>query len=285
MTVTLLRRLLAATAITLWGALHPASAQTKPSYNFAPVNQYGINLTAEYWNPILAYVSDRSGVQLNLKLGRTSADTTAILLANEADFTLSNHLFSPDRQKLGWSVFGRRNTPPIHGALVVAADSPASQLSHLAGMEIGFPGPEATVSYKFTYAHLLAQGIDVKVVFGGNTDGILVQLFSGRVKAAGVNSQLVAGYAKRENKAYRTLWQSEPVYDLPLMVSPRVPPAHAKAVADAFLSMATDPQGLDIIRQTSALVKLPQDAYFVPASASDYGAYFNFYKSAPLSLH
>lgn len=263
----------------------PAGAQTTGSYNFAPVNQYGINLTAEYWNPIIDYVSEKSGVKLNLKIGRTSADTTIMLLAKEADFAFTNHLFNPERQELGWKVFGRRNTPPIHGILATPAESPITQLSQLAGTEVGFPGPEATVSYKFTYGHLLSKGIDVKPVFGGNTDGILVQLFSGKVKAAGVNSQLIQGYATRENKSYRILWQSEPVYDLPLMVSSRVTSSEAKAVSDAFLGMAKDPRGQEIIRNVSKLVKLPEDAWFLPASAKDYSAYLTFFKSAPTRLH
>jgi phosphonate transport system substrate-binding protein len=265
--------------------LHPVPANAAETYNFSPVNQYGISLTAAYWNPIIDYVSEKSGVRLNLKIGRTSADTTAMLLGKEADFAFTNHLFSPDRQHLGWKVFGRRNTPPIHGALVVPAESPITQLSQLAGAEVGFPGPEATVSYKFTYAHLLSRGIDVKPVFGGNTDGILAQLFSGRVKAAGVNSQLMEGYARRENRPYRIMWQSEPVYDLPLMVSPRVPAHEARAVADAFHGMAKDPRGLEIIRNASILVKIPEDAWFLPATAKDYSAYFNFFRTAPAHLH
>ena len=279
------RHLLLAAGLYVLIAARGACAQGQASYNFAPVNQYGINLTAEYWNPIIDYVSEKSGVRLSLKIGRTSADTTAMLLAKEADFAFTNHLFNPERQELGWKVFGRRNTPPIHGVLAAPAESPITQLNQLAGAEVGFPGPEATVSFKFTYAHLLANGVEVKPVFGGNTDGILVQLFSGKVKAAGLNSQLLQGYATRENKAYRILWQSEPVYDLPLMVSPRVSASEAKAVADAFLGMAKDPRGQEIIRNTSKLVKLPEDAWFLPASAKDYSAYLNFFKAAPPRLH
>jgi len=88
----------------------------KPVYALSPVNQYDINLTAAYWNPIMQYVSEKSGVKLKLKIGRTSADTTAYVLAQE----------------------------------------------------VVFPGPEALVAYKFPYAHLLSQDIDVKGVFGGN---------------------------------------------------------------------------------------------------------------------
>ena len=100
---------LACIAFTPW-----ASAQDTGTYRFSTVNQYGIELTAKYWNPIIDYVSKKSGVKLQLKIGRTSADTTAYVLANEVEFIFSNHLFSPDRDSLGWKVFVRRQTPPIH---------------------------------------------------------------------------------------------------------------------------------------------------------------------------
>jgi phosphonate transport system substrate-binding protein len=69
-------------------------------YNFSPVNQYNLQVSASFWNPIIRYVSHRSsGVRLNLKLGRTSADTTSYVLAREVDFAFTNHLFSPDRKR------------------------------------------------------------------------------------------------------------------------------------------------------------------------------------------
>ena len=78
-----LRRLATSAMALMMGAL-PAIVQAEsPSYNFSPVNQYGIQLTAAYWNPIITYVSEKSGVKLNLKIGRTSADTTSYVLAKE----------------------------------------------------------------------------------------------------------------------------------------------------------------------------------------------------------
>ena len=43
-------------------------AQEAPVYRFSPVNQYGLELTARYWNPIIEYVSNKSGVKLQLKI-------------------------------------------------------------------------------------------------------------------------------------------------------------------------------------------------------------------------
>ncbi len=223
-------------------------------------------------------------MKLSLKIGRTSADTTAYVLTQEVEFVFSNHLFSPERDQLGWKVFGRRQMPALQGQIVVPADSPITDLSQLKGTEVAFPGPEAFVAYKVPYAQLLNQGVDVKVVFGGNQNGALAQLFAGKVQAAGGNSQLIDSYARRENRKFRVLWSSEPFQDLALMVSGKVPEKDAQAVARAFLGMHQDPKGRDILHQTSQKVGLPMDAYFIAASAADYASYRKFYQTAPPAL-
>ena len=266
-------------AIPQWGLAEP------PSYTFSPVNQYDINLTASYWNPIIAYVSEKSGVKLNLKIGRTSADTTSFVLTREVEFVFTNHLFSPEREQLGWKVFGRRQTPALQGQIVVPEDSPITDLTQLKGQEVAFAGPEAFIVYKVPYAHLLSKGINVKVVFGGNQNAAFAQLFSGKVIAAGANSQLVEGYARREGKKFRVLWSSEPFLDLALMASGKVPDKDVKAVAAAFFEMSKDPRGREILSRASKEVGLPNDAYFIPASGADYAPYRRFYQSAPASLH
>ncbi len=260
----------------------PAAAQ--PEYRFSPVNQANIATAASYWNPIVAYVSEKSGVKLLLKLGRTSADTTAYVLAQEVDFAFTNHLFSPERDQLGWKVFGRRNTPAPHGQILVPADSPITKLAQLEGKEVGFPGPEAFLAYKTTYAQLLQSKINVRTVFGGNMDGAFAQLFSGKVAAVGANSQLAEGYTKREGKQFRVLWSSEPYHDLALMVAPKVPERDAQAVARAFVGMASDPQGREIMANANKLIGLPADAVFIASDGHEYASYRRFYQGAPMSL-
>lgn len=280
--MTTRRTLLAALALALLAP--PAVAAPEEGYRFSPVNQYGITLTAAYWNPIIAYVSERSGVKLTMRIGRTSADTTAYVLAQEVEFVFSNHLFSPEREKLGWKVFGRRQMPPLHGQLVVLEDSPVTDIAQLAGREVAFAGPEAFVIYKVPYAHLLSKKVDVKVVFGGNQDGALAQLVAGKVAAAGGNSQLLEGWQKREGKKLRILWSSEPFHELALMASAKVPDKDVKAVAAAFTGMHKDPKGREVLAQASAAVKLPPEAVFIASDGSEYGAYRRFFQSAPPQL-
>ncbi len=277
-----MRRLIASLAL-LCAGIAPSFAQ-EAAYRFSPINQWDINKTAAYWNPIIQYVSDKSGVKLQLKIGRTSADTTSYVLAQEVEFVFSNHLFSPEREALGWRVFGRRNSPPLHGQIAVPADSPVTTLEQLKGQEVAFAGPEAFVGYKVPYAYLLSKGIEVKAVFGGNQNAAIAQMFAGKARATGSNSMLIEGYANRENKKFRILWTSEPYQDLALMASSKVPDKDLKAVASAFLAMHKDPRGKEILHRASQEVGLDSDAYFISATNADYASYRRFYQTAPAGL-
>jgi phosphonate transport system substrate-binding protein len=279
-----LARRLCAAALAAAALAAPASAE-EPAYRFSPVNQHGIQLTAAYWNPILAYVSQRSGVRLTLKLGRTSAETTAHVLDQEVEFVFTNHLFTPEREQLGWKVFGRRDAPPIRAEIVVLHDSPISSLEELHGKAVAFPSREALAPYKLPYAHLLSRNIAVKAVFAGNMDAALLQMFSGRVAAAGGNSQLLEAFARREARQYKVLWASEPVHDLALMASAKVPERHVEAVAQAFFGMAGDPRGREVLQAASAAVGLAGDPGFVPSDGSEYEPIRRFYRTAPAALH
>jgi len=267
-----------------WGLAAGARAQDAAGYRFSPVPQYAIPLVAAYWNPILAWVSERSGVKLSLKVSRTSAETTSFVLAGDIDFAFTNHLFSPEREHLGWRVFGRRLTPAVQGQIIVPADSPITDLAQLEGKDVAFPGPEALVAYKFTMSQLMARKLSVKPVFGGNMDGALAQLYSGKAVAAGVNSQLAEAHARREGRKYRVLWTSEPLHDLALMASSRVPEKDLQAVAKAFAAMHQDPKGREVLVEVSNLVGLGAEAWFITSDGSEYNAYRRFFQTAPAAL-
>lgn len=260
------------------------AAHAQQTYRFSPVNQWDISRTAAYWNPIIQHVSEKSGVPLQLKIGRTSADTTSFVLAQEVEFVFTNHLFSPERQKLGWKVFGRRVAPELKAQIVVPAASAVTRLEQLRDLEVAFAGPEAFIGYKVPAAHLASLGIPVKNVFSGNQNGAFVQLFSGRAAAVGSNSMLVEGYSAREKRAFRVLWESETYHDLALMASAKVPETQVRAVAAAFFAMHTDAVGRRVLESASKEVALTVNDHFIPASMADYRNYVAWFERAPAHL-
>lgn len=254
----------------------------QPSYGFSVSNQRSPVLSAQYWNPILAYVHKKSGVELRLKMGKTSIETTALTIRGEVQFAYTNHLFTMERAKLGWKVIARPTTDGIRGQIVVPVDSAINRLEDLDRQNVAFPSAEAYVGYRVPMDALLRKGIKVSPMFAGNQEGAIGQMKSGKAAAAGVNEDVMAAFAKRENYAYRVIWSSEEFKDLPVMVSPVVPEHIARAVQQALLGMLADPEGKKILAQGAQLLKLEQPVGFIAASDKDYDNYREFHRKTVL---
>jgi len=262
-------------ALLLAGA---AQAQS-PVYYFSVLNQRSPSLTAQYWNPILAYVSKRADVDLKLKIGKTAPETTALTVRGEAQFAYSNHLFTPERVQLGWRVIARPDTDGIRGQLVVSEESPVRSVEGLQGLTVAFPSAEAFVGFKVPMNALLQRGIQILPIYSGNQEGAIGLLKSGRAMAAGVNEDVITAFGKRESFRYRVLWSSESYNDLAIMANPNfVPESIIRAVQQAFVEMRADQEGKRILAQGAALLKLGHVAGFLAASDSDYENYRKFHR-------
>jgi phosphonate transport system substrate-binding protein len=257
----------------------PVSAigQEKP-YGFNVLNQRSIALTAQYWNPILSYVSAKSGVPLELKLAKTAKEGNAMAEKGAYDFLYTNHFFTPERDKLGYKVIARPVGPGIRSQIVVPADSPAQTLSDLSGKDVAFVSPDGFTGYWLPLDALLAAKVKVNVVFTGNQEASSAQLQFKKVAAAGVNSSIMLRYGRRESFEYRALWTSEIYQDLCIMANPRVSAAKVAAVTSAFAGMAKDPQGKKILEEGAELLKIQGELGFVAADNKDYDNYRAFYR-------
>ncbi|HEY5763629.1 MAG TPA: phosphate/phosphite/phosphonate ABC transporter substrate-binding protein [Rhodocyclaceae bacterium] len=249
-------------------------------YAFGVVPQRSAVLTAQYWNPILNYISTATGIQIELKMARTAPEHAEGIGRGEYDLLYSNHQFKPENDTQGYRVFARPIDASISGQIVVPADSQLQKIEDLAGKEVVFPSQVAFVGFTVPMDGLKRAGIEVKALFAGNQEGAMGQLRAGRAVAAGVNSQVMADYAKREAYGYRVLWASESYLNIPLAAHPRVPAAHVEALRKAFVAMSEDPAGQLVLRTSAALVKQSPPYGFVVASDSEYDNQRRVYRGA-----
>lgn len=254
-------------------------------YAFGVLNQRSLLATAAYWNPILNHVSARSGVPLELHIGRTANETTDRAVAGKLDFAYTNHLFTPKRAQLGWRVLARQDTPGIRGQLVVLSHSPVKTLADLHGQPVAFANPYAFVGYYVPMEALLRADIKVTTLFSGNQEAAMGQLISGQAIAAGVNDQVMADFARRRELKYRVLTESEPYFDLAIMASPRVSLADGEKVRQAFVNMAHDPEGQRVLQQSAQSLGLTQARGFVTANDADYSNYRAFFRQTQVPLN
>ena len=82
-------------ALAAFGA--PGWSQNQP-LSFGVIIWRSPVLTARFWNPILRYVSDKSGVPLQLKVANTGPEHTAMVRRGEYHFLYSNHNFIKENE-------------------------------------------------------------------------------------------------------------------------------------------------------------------------------------------
>jgi phosphonate transport system substrate-binding protein len=257
----------------------PAFAQNR-AHSFNVLNHRSIALTAQYWNPILSYVSQKSGVPLELQLNKTSKENTAKAETGIYDFLYTNHFFTPERDRLGYRVIARLDGPGIRGQVVVAAESPVRDLRELDAKEVAFPTPDGFTGYWLPMDALLNSGVHVKPVITGNQETSIGLLRREEVSAAGVNSGVLEHFSRRTGFQYRVLWSSPLYNDLCIMANPRVSKASAAAVKAAFLGMSRDAQGRKILASGAELLKIEHVPRFVTADNRDYDSYRAFYRQS-----
>lgn len=257
----------------------PASPGQK-SYAFNVLNQRTIALTAAYWNPILAHVSKKAGVQLQLKLAKNAREGNLIAEKGGYDFLYTNHFFTPERDGLGYTVIARPVGPGLQAQIVVPSDSPIRTLQDLEGKDFGYVSLDGFAGYYLPQDILLRNKVKVNVSITGNQEASVAQLKVGKIAAAGVNGLILERYARREGFAYRSLWTS-PIYpDLCIMAhKDRVPAAERAAVREAFVNMDKDPEGRKILAESAAIIKATTALGFVFAEDKDYDGYRNFFKT------
>jgi len=269
----------AAAAVAAFVFLHTPALAGERALSFYVLHQRSIALTAQYWNPILTYVSKKSGVPLELKLAKTAAEGNAMAEAGRFDFLYTNHFFTPERDRLGYKVIARPAGPGIRSQIVVPVDSPITSLQDLEGKEVGFVSPDGFTGYWLPMDALLRAKVDVKVIFTGNQEASSAQLRVNKIAAAGVNSSVMARYGRRESFQYRALWTSEMYQDLCIMANPKVSPEKVTAVKSALINMAKDSEGRQVLQAGAELLKMNGELGFVAAENREYDNYRRFYRT------
>jgi phosphonate transport system substrate-binding protein len=254
-------------------------------YAFGVLNQRSLQLTAAYWNPILGYVTARTGIPLELHIGRTANETTDKIVWGEIDLAYTNHLFTPKRSALGWRVLARQDSTGIRGQVVVLASSAARRLADLQGQAVAFANPYAYAGYYVPMDSLLRAKVTVTPVFAGNQEAAMGQLLAGQVAAAGVNHQVMADFARRKQFQYRVLADSEPYFDLAIMASPRVSEADGEKISRVFVGMKDDPEGARVLARAAQALGLEKVRGFAQADDRDYANYQRFFKQTRVPVN
>lgn len=253
-----------------------ALAADKQEYSFGVIAQRSATLTAQIWNPIFAYVEQKTGIKLVLKTTRTGQESKQATDSGEYDFAYSNVVF--DAKKIIYTPILQPNTEPISSQIVTLPNSGIKSVNDLNNKQIGFPSKIALMGYLVPSDYLRKHNIVFTEVFAANQEGIMAQLKSGSILAAAVNSSVMKTFAEREKMQYVVVWESQKFPDIPIVVNERVPASVAKKVQDTIAAMSSDSDGKKVLAAIKEKTK--QDFHgFSIANMQTYKPYIDFYRN------
>ena len=235
-------------------------------------------LTAQYWNPILNYIEQKSGVRIDLKVVRQPAELNQAIERGEFDFVASNAIFRPRASAVAYRPLFAAQGDETRWQLVTLATSPVKGLRDLQGGRVAVCRSCAPLDYTVPLEMLSRRGVAISVAAAETQEAALSRLKELDVIAVGVSSRAAAAFAERDPSALRILWESPAFPAEPVAAHARLPLSLVETLRAVVLEMGDNPDGVAILHSANRAARRHGQAGFRAVSDGDYQVYQEFFR-------
>jgi len=243
---TVLAGLLAGAASTLGLAPNSHAATTNNAstkvWRLAVVPQLTPLEMSRFWSPIVQALG-AAGIQCELVVYPSIAAFEPEFLSGKADFVFLNpyHMVMAKRAHRYEPLL--HDTRPLEGVLVVKNDGPVKKIEQLKDHRISFPAPNAFAASLYIRSVLEGEHrLVYETHYALNHRNAIRQILTGDSAAAGVVKTTLEKEPAEIQQSLRILYTTPALSPHPLAAHPRVPMAVRKAVVDALLALAQNPE-------------------------------------------
>ena len=223
--------------------LLPAMANAQV-LTFSVVPQQSASKLARLWTPILNYLSDKSGVELQFTTAKNIPTFEKRLANGDYDFAYMNpYHYTVFSEKPGYNAFARQKGKRIKGIIVVPKRASIESLEELADQSLAFPSPAAFAASLLPQANLNKRSIDFKSKYVSSHDSVYLNVARGLFPAGGGVMRTFNNTDPKVREQLRVLWTTEPYTPHAFASHPRVKPETVLNVQQAFIDMHNDPVG------------------------------------------
>lgn len=268
-------RHLVALAALLAAALLPGCSTDEPARRDAPPRpqlrlvvapEQNVFHQVERYEPLAAWLSGRTGVEVSVRVVPRYADLVGELEAGRAAGAFVGSMaYVVARERLGVVPVARPvgpdGTSTYHGLLLVRRDAGVRDLAGLRGRTFAFVDETTTAGYLFPRAAVRALGAAEPEAFFGRTyfagthEGAIRDVLERHADGAAVKNTVFLRLARTEPRLARELLvlaRSPEVPENALVLHPAVPPEVQQALRSALLDAPRDPAATDALRKLGA---------------------------------
>jgi phosphonate transport system substrate-binding protein len=217
-------------------------------YTFAVVPQQSASQLAETWSPVLAWLSQQSGVQLRFVTTPDIPSFEKALSAAEYDFAYMNpYHFTVFNDNPGYHALARAKDAPLKGIVVVAKNSPITHINQLSGSAISLPAPASFAASLLVQAELKRHEVNVKPEFVKSHNSVYRNVALGLFPAGGGVPRTLLMMDEDVRNELRVLWETPEFTSHAIAYHPNMEPEVINKIQQAMDAMPKAPVGLELL--------------------------------------
>lgn len=208
------------------------------------VPQQSATVLAGNWSPILQYLNERTGVELQFATASDIPTFERRLLAGDYDIAYMNpYHFTFFKKHRDFTAMVRRGDASIQGIIVVRKDSEIQTLEQLDGQKLAFPSPAAFAASVVPRAEIAKQGMNIEPVYVSSHDSVYLNVSRGFFVAGGGIGRTFNAINPNVNEQLRVLWKTQPYTPHAIAAHPRVDSAVVTKLTEALVDMVNNAEG------------------------------------------
>lgn len=222
---------------------------SQPTLTFAVVPQQSATQLAEAWTPVLAWLSQSSGISLKFV---TSPDVPSFeqrLASSDYDLAYMNpYHYTVFSAQPGYVALARAKGDRIKGIVVVPNSSAIKTLNDLNGKTLAFPTPAAFAASLLVQAELRARGIAFTPKIVNSHNSVYRSVAKGLFPAGGGIPRTLELLDESVRSELRVLWETHEFTPHAIATRPGIDAGARAQVMKAMREMSNDPKGQELLK-------------------------------------
>lgn len=226
----------------------PAQGVEERVYTFGVVPQQASEKLARQWIPLVEFLSQQTGLQIQFATAPNIPEFEARLAAGVYDFAYMNpYHFTIFNDQPGYAAIARQKNHVIRGIIVVASHLEIGSIDQLAGKNLAFPAPHAFAATLITRAFLDKAAPGYTATFVKSHDSVYRSVAAGLFAGGGGIVRTLDEISPDLRRDLEVLWLSPGYTGHAFAAHPRVPQAVRERVQKQLVEIDTSERGAKIV--------------------------------------
>ena len=227
----------------------PCAALSESVISFGIPPQQSATELAKRWTPIMQYLSEKTGLQVQME---TAKDITAFqrnVLDGAFDVAFINpNAYVAASKTAGYRVFAKEKDGKASSLIIVRKDGPIKSVEQLQGQAMAFPSTTAVMATIMPLKHLGDKKIEVKISYVVSIDSVYRSVAKGLFPAGGGEGRTFGALDPGVKSQLQVLWEFDGFPPFPFFSHPRVATANVIKLQKVMVEMGNDAEGQQLLK-------------------------------------